>query len=216
MNNQDVLDKQQISDYLKDLPHWREVPGAIAAVFQAKTSAMAIELVNEIASAAELDQHHPDVDWRYNKVFVTTTSHDAGGQVTTRDIALAAKISERAETLGVAAHTELIGVVEIAIDTDDAQRIAPQWAAGLGYRVMADGSLVDPDRRLPAIWFQETASPNPNRFHLDIWKPYSESSGVLEKLREQEAALDDQQAPSFVVATDRQGNRFCICTEQDR
>jgi len=216
MNNQDVLDKQQISDYLKDLPHWREVPGAIAAVFQAKTSAMAIELVNEIASAAELDQHHPDVDWRYNKVFVTTTSHDAGGQVTTRDIALAAKISERAEALGVAAHTELIGVVEIAIDTDDAQRIAPQWAAGLGYRVMADGSLVDPDRRLPAIWFQETASPNPNRFHLDIWKPYSESSGVLEKLREQEAALDDQQAPSFVVATDRQGNRFCICTEQDR
>jgi len=216
MNNQDVLGKQQISDYLKDLPHWREAPGAIAAVFQAKTSAVAIELLGEIARIAEVDQHHPDVDWRYNKVFVTTTSHDAGGAVTTRDIALASKISERAQALGVAARPELIATVEVCIDSDDPQRIVPQWAAGLGYRVMDDGSLVDPDRRLPAIWFQETDSPNPNRFHLDIWKPYSESSVVLDTLRDQEAVLDDQEAPSFVVATDRQGNRFCICTERDR
>lgn len=111
MNNQDVLSKQQISDYLKDLPHWREVPGAIAAVFQAKTSAAAIELFSDIAGAAEMDQHHPDVDWRYDKVFVTTTSHDAGGMVTTRDIALASKISEHAEALGIAARPELISVV---------------------------------------------------------------------------------------------------------
>lgn len=216
MNNQDVLDKQQISDYLKDLPHWREVPGAIAAVFHAKTSAMAIELVNEIASAAELDQHHPDVDWRYNKVFVTSTSHDAGGQVTTRDIALAAKISERAEALGVAAHTELIGVVEIAIDTDDQEAISSQWVMGLGYKIASDGGLVDPNHRLPAIWFQHTTTPNPNRLHLDIWGAYSDSQKILDELQKQQAELDHESAPSFVVATDRQGNRFCICTEKDR
>ncbi|MGQ3383402.1 4a-hydroxytetrahydrobiopterin dehydratase [Glutamicibacter sp. TV12E] len=216
MNNQDVLSKQQISDYLKDLPHWREVPGAIAAVFQAKTSASAIELFSDIAGAAEMDQHHPDVDWRYDKVFVTTTSHDAGGMVTTRDIALASKISEHAEALGIAARPELISVVEVCVDSDAPRKIAAQWAAGLGYRVMEDGSLVDPHRRLPAIWFQETASPNPNRLHLDIWGPYSESAGVLDRLREHQLALDEQQAPSFVVATDVQGNRFCLCTEQDR
>lgn len=75
---------------------------------------------------------------------------------------------------------------------------------------------MDPHRRLPAIWFQETASPNPNRLHLDIWGPYSESARVLDRLREHQLALDEQQAPSFVVATDVQGNRFCLCTEQDR
>lgn len=216
MSTQDVLDKQQISEYLKDLPHWREVPGAISAVYQSTTAAQSIELLSEIAGAAELDQHHPDVDWRYNKIFVTTTSHDAGGRVTTRDIALAAKISERAEALGISAQPELIGVLEIAIDTADRKAIGAQWAAGLGYKEASDGSLVDPNHRLPSIWFQETSTPNPNRLHVDFWVPHSASGAVLDALKGAGAELDGESAPSFTVATDSQGNRFCVCTEQDR
>lgn len=216
MSGKDIIGDEQLGGELQKLPHWREVPGAIAAVFQAKTSAAAIELLSGITGAAEMDQHHPDVDWRYNRVFVSTTSHDVGGKITTRDLALAAKISEQAEALGIAARPELIAAVEIGIDTADPEAIAKQWAAGLGYEVQEDGSLADPNHRLPAIWFQKTETPNENRLHLDIWGPYSESKQVLDALQGQGVQLDEQYAPSFYVATDRQGNRFCICTEAER
>lgn len=49
-----------------------------------------------------------------------------------------------------------------------------------------------------------------------MWVPFSESQPVLEALGSESTELDSQYAPSFTVATDRQGNRFCICTEQDR
>lgn len=216
MPAQDVIAQDQLNEYLQGMPQWREIPGAIAAVFETKTSAAAIELFSDIASAAEMDNHHPDVDWRYNRVFVTTTSHDAGGQVTTRDIALASKISERAAALGAKPRVDLIRAVEIAIDTDKPQEIAEQWAAGLGYKSLEDGSIADPHGRGPAIWFQKTGTPNTNRLHLDVWVPYSESGPVLKKLEDAGAHSDADAAPSFTVITDAQGNRFCICTEADR
>lgn len=216
MSGTDILDRQQVNEYLQDLVQWRQVPGAIAAVFETVTAAVAIELFNDIARAAEIDNHHPDVDWRYNRLFVTTTSHDVGGAVTTRDIALATKISGLAQERGATARTDLIGVVEIAIDTEDQNAISSQWAAGLGYKMASDGSLMDPNHRLPAIWFQQTSTPNPNRLHLDVWVPHLDSGAVLDAVAEAGAELDAESAPSFTVATDSQGNRFCICTEQDR
>lgn len=215
MSTKDVLSKQELHEHLQQLTHWRELPGSIAAVFQTKTSAAAIELFGDIASAAEMANHHPDVDWRYNLVFVTTSSHDAGGVPTLRDIALATKISECATALGATSRPELISAVEIAIDTDEVTTIAEQWSTGLGYKQQEDHSLTDPNRGIPAIWFQSTPTPNANRLHLDIWKPYSEIESVLQKLEAQNLSLDHADAPSFVVATDQQGNRFCICTEVD-
>ncbi|WP_334122385.1 4a-hydroxytetrahydrobiopterin dehydratase [Glutamicibacter sp.] len=216
MSGTDILDTHQVNQYLTALPEWRRVPGAIAAVFETKTAASTIELFADIARAAELDNHHPDVDWRYNRLFVTTMSHDVGGAVTTRDIALATKISEFAQKHSAKARVDLIGVVEVAVDTDDQQAISSQWAVGLGYNEASDRSLVDPNRRLPAIWFQQTQTPNANRLHLDIWGAYSESKKVLDELQSQQVQLDESSAPSFVVVTDHQGNRFCICTEKDR
>ncbi len=216
MSANDVIAQDELNGYLQEMPHWRKIPGAIAAVFETKTSAAAIELFSDIAGAAEMDNHHPNVDWRYNRIFVTTTSHDAGGQVTTRDVALAAKITERAEALGAKTRVDLISAVEIAIDTDNPEDIAQQWAAGLGYQKTHDGSLADPHGRGPAIWFQQTDTPNTNRLHLDIWVPHSESDVVLKKLEEAGTHADTQAAPSFTVITDSQGNRFCICTEADR
>ena len=42
------------------------------------TSAAALELIAAVGRIAEEQNHHPDVDWRYNRVFVRYTSHDAG------------------------------------------------------------------------------------------------------------------------------------------
>ncbi|MFJ2350482.1 4a-hydroxytetrahydrobiopterin dehydratase [Glutamicibacter sp. NPDC087673] len=216
MTVNDRIESTELASRLEALPQWRKLAGKLCTVYEAKSSAEAIELFSDIAAAAQMANHHPDVDWRYNLLFVSTVSHDAGGDITERDLALASEISQRAAALHAKARLDLIKMVEIGIDTDDAQAISGQWAAGLGYREQADGSLADPAGRLPGIWFQETPDPNPNRLHLDVWVPFSESEPVLEALGSESAGLDAQYAPSFTVATDRQGNRFCICTERDR
>ena len=44
---------------------------------------------------AEEQQHHPDIDIRYNKVTLRLSSHDAGG-VTMRDVHLAEAVQRLA------------------------------------------------------------------------------------------------------------------------
>lgn len=212
----DVLTTEQVHSNLTALPQWRYGLGALRTVLKCESSASALALFSTIGALAQEANHHPDVDWRYDTLFITLTSHDAGSKVTTRDAALARSISAEALNAGATARPELLRTVEIALDTDDVEAISETWRTALGYKRQGDGSLTDPFGRGPALWFQETTTPNVNRFHLDVTVPYSESAPILATLAAGGAALDDGAAPSFVVATDTQGNRLCICTEHDR
>lgn len=216
MQAKDVLEPKELNEKLTQLPQWRYGQGALRTVLKAESSQAALSLFAAIGELAQQANHHPDVDWRYNTLFVTLTSHDAGSRVTARDAALAQDISVQAAKYGANAHPELIRTVEIAIDTDAPQEISNIWKTALGYKELADGSLADPFGRGPALWFQETETPNTNRFHLDISVPFEQSSDILDALGEQGAALDAGASPRFVIATDSQGNRLCICTEQGR
>jgi 4a-hydroxytetrahydrobiopterin dehydratase len=73
--------------------------------FACRSAAEALELVAAIGELAERANHHPDVDWRYNQLFVTTVSHDVGA-ITERDIALAGQISAAATNLHAIAKPE--------------------------------------------------------------------------------------------------------------
>ncbi len=157
--------------------------------------AVAVCRIGELAQDAN---HHPDVDWRYDTLFVTLTSHDAGGKVTARDAALARSISSQAAAFGAVARPELLRTLEIAIDTDNAEGISGTWKTALGYKARKDGSLADPFGRGPALWFQETETPNTNRFHLDVMIPFAESASVLEALSADGVALDYEHAPMWV------------------
>lgn len=53
----------------------------------------AVALVNDIAQAAEQADHHPDIDIRYNKLYLALTTHSEGA-LTEKDMALAARIDE--------------------------------------------------------------------------------------------------------------------------
>lgn len=216
MAAKDVLTRDQINAELADLPHWSHSLGGLAAALKCPTSAAALDLFAAIGVLAQEANHHPDVDWRYDTLFVTLTSHDAGSKVTARDAALAKAISGAAEAAGAVAHPELVRAVELAMDTDDVDAVSETWRTALGYKRQADGSLADPYGRGPAIWFQKTATPNVNRFHVDVTVPFSESVAVLDALAATGAALDRSSAPAFVIATDAQGNRVCICTEEGR
>jgi 4a-hydroxytetrahydrobiopterin dehydratase len=51
-----------------------------------------MSFVQLIAALAEREQHHPDIDIRYNKVRLGLSTHDAGG-ITEKDLALARAIA---------------------------------------------------------------------------------------------------------------------------
>lgn len=103
----DVLTRTRIDAELESLPQWRDV-GELRTVLKCPTSAGALELFATIGELAQKANHHPDVDWRYDTLFIATSSHDAGGQITARDIALARAISNAAQHAGAVARTELI------------------------------------------------------------------------------------------------------------
>lgn len=216
MAAKDVLTRPEIDVELASLPHWRYRLGTLHAVLKAPSSAAAIALFGSIGALAQEADHHPDVDWRYNLLFVTLTSHDGGSEVTARDAALAAKISAAANAAGATSHPELMRAVEIAMDTADFPAVSDMWRIALGYKTGQPDDLVDPYGRGPSLWFQQTEAPNPNRFHFDVHVPLSEAPAVLAELEAAGATLDHANGPSFVIATDAQGNRLCVCTEAGR
>ncbi|MGO4385695.1 4a-hydroxytetrahydrobiopterin dehydratase [Specibacter sp. RAF43] len=216
MAAKDVLTRPQIDAELAALPHWRLGLGALRTALKCPSSAAALELFAGIGALAQEANHHPDVDWRYDTLFVALTSHDAGSRVSARDAALAHKISAAAEAAGAVAAPELLRTVEIAIDTDDVDAISQIWRTALGYKADAAGNLTDPYGRGPALWFQKTATPNVNRFHIDVTVPHSESAATLNALAAAGGSLDHEHAPMWVVVTDRQANRLCVCTEAGR
>jgi len=91
---------------------FRDVPGldawavdeqGAAIVFDSKDFATGARFVARVAEIADELDHHPDVDLRYATVTVRTTSHDIGG-LSVRDRTLAARVTEAARELGLAAR----------------------------------------------------------------------------------------------------------------
>ncbi|MCB0981623.1 MAG: 4a-hydroxytetrahydrobiopterin dehydratase [Ilumatobacter sp.] len=203
---------------MEGLDDWRANMGAARAEFAAPSFAAGAGLVAAIAAAADAADHHPEVSLRYpGRVRVVLSTHATGG-LSDADVSLARTISELARDAGATAHPHVAEVIEIAIDTMDAARIRPFWAAVLGYPD-SGGSLTDPAGFGPPVWFQQMDEPRTerNRFHIDIT--------VAHDIAEQRVAaaiaagghlVTDQFARSWWVLADADGNEACICTWQDR
>jgi 4a-hydroxytetrahydrobiopterin dehydratase len=209
-----VLDGHQVAAALLD--DWRLLFAALHGRFRTRSFATGMRLVERVAAEAERADHHPDVDLRYGFVHLRLTSHDVGG-VTQRDVRLARVISELAAGLDATPEPARLQVVEVGLDSADAGAVKPFWAAvlGLADSDRYDDELVDPDGRLPTLWFQETEPHDPprQRFHFDVRVPPEHAE---QRVR---AALDaggtlvsDARAPRFWVLADAQGNKACITT----
>ncbi len=206
----DDLEAEQLGD-------WRVLFAELHARFRTGSFVKGLDLVNQIGEHAELMNHHPDVDLSYPAVTVRLSSHDVGG-VTQRDVRLARTISGLAASLGAEAEPGALQVLEIALDTADAEEIKPFWAAVLGLTESAD-ELTDRTGRLPTLWFQETEPHEEprQRFHLDIRVPPELARDRIEQaLAAGGRLVSDERAPSFWVLADAQGNRACVTTWQGR
>lgn len=212
------LTNQQILD--AGLDDWRKLAQALHARFLTGAFVTGLDFVAAVGEAAEAANHHPDVTLRYPFVDLQLVSHDVG-QVTRRDVDLARRISEIARSMGIEAQPSAVTEIELALDTADLARVGPFWAALLtGSPDSVDGDdVVDRSGRVPLLWFQHTdphETPR-QRFHVDMWVPHDLAD---ERIRAALAAggrvVDDEQAPSFVVLADPEGNRACVCTCLDR
>jgi 4a-hydroxytetrahydrobiopterin dehydratase len=87
----DLLDASEIKGWMKKLPEWELEKKQIERLFEFDEFNDSIDFVNSIAEIAEEEEHHPDIDIRFNKVRVVLTSHDKGG-LTEQDFELAEKI----------------------------------------------------------------------------------------------------------------------------
>jgi 4a-hydroxytetrahydrobiopterin dehydratase len=88
-----ILEQEEISRRLADLPEWSGGAEALTRVFTAGDFPAAIGLVDRVAAVAEELNHHPDIDIRWRTVRFRLSTHSAGG-VTGLDLELAGRIEE--------------------------------------------------------------------------------------------------------------------------
>ena len=75
---------------VKGLTGWAVEGDAIVKEFRFGGFPEAIAFVVRVGMAAEVANHHPDLDIRYNRVRVALSTHSEGG-ITEKDFALAAE-----------------------------------------------------------------------------------------------------------------------------
>jgi 4a-hydroxytetrahydrobiopterin dehydratase len=213
------LTGQEIAD--EGLGGWAYLLGGLQTRLRTRNFATGLAVVNAIGAAAEELNHHPDLTLRYTQVDIRLTSHDERG-VTDRDIQLARAVSAIAAEAGTPLDAMPVSRLELGLDTPDHESIAPFWAAVLAveHRSGPDfgDEVRDPADGLPTVWFQASGSEEPRqRWHLDLWvDPAQVQPRIDAALAAGGTLVSDEEAPSFWVLADPQGNRACLCTWQAR
>jgi 4a-hydroxytetrahydrobiopterin dehydratase len=88
----DLLDSDDIKQEMKRIPEWDLLKNkSIERTFEFDEFTEAIDFVNQVADIAEEEEHHPDIDIRYNKVRLLLSTHSEGG-LTENDFDLAERI----------------------------------------------------------------------------------------------------------------------------
>lgn len=215
----DTLRRAEVLDCIADLPGWSLLTGRLHTAYDAPDVPTAIRLVQQTFDVAEKVDHHPDVDIRGKHVRVRCSTPSAGG-VTTADVDLAHRIEQSAAEAGAIHLPETPTYTDMGIDTVDAEKIAPFWAAVLGYDYDGDpDSLNDPFGTRLGVWFQITdgASTGRNRPHIDVAVvPEQAGPRIDAALAAGGRLVTDDFAPRWWVLADADGNEACICTEEGR
>lgn len=85
----------EIQRSLGGLPGWTRKGDTLVKSYHFATFLAGIDFIRQVATVAEKQVHHPDIDIRYTKVSFVLSTHDAGG-ITEKDIALAHAIEDLA------------------------------------------------------------------------------------------------------------------------
>ena len=86
------LKRTQIAQALAEIPGWTFKRDALAKEFKFGSFREALSFMVRVSFEAEAMDHHPEWTNVYNRVAIRLNTHDAGGKVTAKDVALAKKI----------------------------------------------------------------------------------------------------------------------------
>lgn len=212
------LTGQQIAD--AGLTGWANLLGGLQTRIATGNFAAGLAVVNSIGAAAEDMDHHPDITLRYGHVDVRLSSHDEHG-ITHRDVRLARAINEIVADAGLELSSAGVSRMELGLDTPAYEAVLPFWQAVLGVERSAGGQddeVRDPADGFPTIWFQRSGSEEPRQhWHWDVWvEPEQVQPRIDAALAAGGTLVSDDEAPSFWVLADTEGNKICLCTWQGR
>lgn len=88
------LSSAKITAALAGLPGWASKRDALTKEFKFGSFREAMAFMVRVSYEAEELNHHPDWTNIYNRVTIRLNTHDAGGKVTAKDVALAKKIQQ--------------------------------------------------------------------------------------------------------------------------
>ena len=87
-----ALTPSQIQEALQSLDGWGIEHAKLLKVYKLKDFKAALAFINLIGVEAERLNHHPDIHNSWNRVTLRLCTHDAGGQITEKDLTLARAI----------------------------------------------------------------------------------------------------------------------------
>jgi len=91
-----LVAQSDIKGMMKRIPEWETDKKSIERTFEFDDFAQAVDFVNAVAEIAEEEDHHPDIDIRWNRVRLVLSTHSEGG-LTSRDFQVAEKLDTLAE-----------------------------------------------------------------------------------------------------------------------
>ena len=87
-----LLSPSQIAAGLRALPGWTLRGAVVRRTFTFPSFPAAVAFVNRVAREAEKQDHHPDINIRWNKVSLAFSTHSEGG-LTKKDFQAARRAS---------------------------------------------------------------------------------------------------------------------------
>jgi len=90
------LTAQEIEAGLRELPGWQSEGDRITRTYRLPSHFAAAGLTVHVARIQEELDHHSDLTLGHSTVAIAVNTHDAGGVVTRKDLALAARIEAAA------------------------------------------------------------------------------------------------------------------------
>ena len=92
----ELIKADELKNRLKKIPEWELEKKHIERTFEFDEFSESIDFVNSVAEVADDEEHHPDIDIRFNKVRLVLSTHSKGG-LTELDFCLAERIDTLAE-----------------------------------------------------------------------------------------------------------------------
>jgi 4a-hydroxytetrahydrobiopterin dehydratase len=193
---------------------WRVLWSVAFALYRTGDFATGLRLVAEIGRLAEAAGHHPDLNLRAGVLEVRLVTKERWS-LTDVDLTLARQISAAAEELGVSADPGRTRTWEFAIDALDVDKVRAFWCAVLGYELVGDTDIADPDGLYPPVYVQQmdVMRTGRNRIHIDVGVPHDQAEARVEAaLAAGGTLVNDRFAPMHWTLADPEGNEVDLAT----